>query len=65
MTLLQFLSVLTTDTIQVTIKDVTTGNEIAELKASGYASLDDTIEARIVAQWSIASASHIVVLLNE
>ena len=65
MTLLQFLSVLTTDTIQVTIKDVTTGNEIAQLKSSGYASLDDTIEARTVAQWSIASASHIVVLLNE
>lgn len=64
MTLTEFLSVLTTDTIQVTIKDVTTGNEIAQIKASGYASLDDTIEKRTVAQWSIISASHISVLLN-
>ena len=65
MTLNELLSKLTTANINVIVKDVLTGDEIITLKASGYASLDDTLEARTVAQWSVASASQIIVLLNE
>lgn len=65
MTLNELLSKLTTTNVNVIIKDVKSGNEIITLKASGYASLDDTLEARTVAQWSVVSASQIIVLLNE
>lgn len=65
MTLAQFLSTLTTAGIQVTIKDVVTGGEIAIIKAGGYSALDDEIEARTVAQWSVISTSQLTVLLNK
>ena len=64
MSLAQFLSTLTTVGVQVTIKDVVSGNEIAIIKAGGYSALDDTIESRTVAQWSVVSTSQITVLLN-
>ena len=63
MTLAQFLEALKTDAT-VVIKNLADNSTLAELKASGYASLDDAIEARTVAQWSIENASHITVLLN-
>lgn len=64
MTLNEFLSALTTANATVIVKDLATGAEIITLKATGYASLDDALEARTIAQWSIANASQIVVLLN-
>lgn len=65
MTLNQFLSTLTSTTLQVTIKDVVSGNEIAVIKAGSYASLEDTIESREIAQWYISSMNNIVVLLKQ
>lgn len=63
MTLAQLVTALKTDAI-VVIKNLADGSVIAEMKSSGIASLDDTIEARTVAQWSIENGSHITVLLN-
>lgn len=63
MTLLQFLSTLTTDAI-VVIKDVVGGKTIAEIRATGYTSLDDKLEQRTVAQWSIITSFKIEVVLN-
>jgi len=64
MTLSGILSTLTTSNVTVTVKDLTSGTEIVSMKASGYANLDDTLEARTVAQWQIESATKIVVLLE-
>lgn len=64
MTLYQLLSTLTSSTIQVTIKDVTTDREIAVIKASSYDSLEDTIEQKEVAQWHISGVNSITVLLK-
>lgn len=64
MKLSDILSVLTTQNVTVVLKDVTSGAEILSFKASGYANLDDTLEARTVAQWQIISATQIVIMLN-
>ena len=41
------------------------GAEIITLKAAGYESLDDTIEAREVKQWSILSTTSLKITLGE
>lgn len=64
MKLSDILSTLTTANVTVVLKDVTSGNEIMSFKASGYSNLEDTLENRTVAQWQIASATQIVILLN-
>ncbi len=64
MTLKQFLSTLHTANINVTIVDLDTNEEIATLKASGYACLDDTIEQREVKQWAILSQSAIKAVIG-
>ena len=64
MKLSDILSVLTTPNVTVVVKDVTSGAEIVSMKASGYTNLDDTLENRTVAQWQIASATQIVIMLN-
>lgn len=65
MKLKELLSTLTTDNVQVSLRDLDTGSEIANLKASGYASLDDTIENREVKQWLITSATAIQIILGD
>ena len=65
MKLSDILSTLTTANVTVVVKDLTSGAEIVSMKVSGYANLDDTLENRTVAQWQIASATQIVILLNE
>lgn len=64
MTLQQFLAALQTPNVTVTIIDLDTNTEIATLKAAGYASLADTIEAREVKQWTLISGSAIKVSLG-
>lgn len=64
MKLSDILSVLTTPNVTVVVKDLTSGNEIVSMKASGYANLEDTLENRTVAQWQIVSATQIVIVLN-
>ena len=65
MKLSEFLSTLTSSNVQVTLTDLNTNAEIITLKASGYASLDDSIENREVMQWSITSASAVKVVLGD
>lgn len=64
MKLSDILSTLTTPNVTVVVKDLASGSEIVSIKASGYANLEDTLENRTVAQWQIASATQIVVVLN-
>lgn len=64
MTLAQFLGALKTEATLV-LKNLSDNTVIAEMKASGFASLDNTIEARTIAQWSIEGGPRITVLLNE
>jgi hypothetical protein len=65
MKLSQLLSTLTSTNITVSIADLDSGAEIANMKASGYASLDDTIENREVKQWMILSASSIKIIVGD
>lgn len=65
MNLSQFLSKLTSGNVQITVKDLESGSEIINLKASGYTALDDALEAREVMQWSVVTATHIEVVLGE
>lgn len=65
MTLSQFLTNLNSpEKVQLTIVDLTTNREIADLKANGHEALDDTIEAKEISQWYILSASHIKVVVD-
>lgn len=65
MKLSQFLSKLTTNNVQVTLVDMETDATIADMKASGYTALDDTIENREVMQWSLISATHVKIVLGD
>ena len=65
MTLKQFLTALQTANVTVTLVDLDTNTEIATLKAAGFESLDDTIEAREVKQWTLSSVSSVKVILGE
>ena len=65
MKLQQLLATLTTSNVEVTLTDMESGAEIASIKISGYASLDDTIESREVKQWQILSLTHIKVVLGD
>lgn len=65
MKLSQFLSKLTTTNVQVTLVDMETDATIADMKASGYTALDDTIENREVMQWSLISATHVKIVLGD
>ena len=51
MTVLDFLSTLSTLDTQVTIVD--NGTELITLKASGYECLDDILEQRVISSWSL------------
>ena len=64
MTLKQFLTALQTANVTVTLVDLDTNVEIASLKAAGFESLDDEIEAREVKQWTIVSVSTIKAMLG-
>lgn len=57
MTVAQFLSTLTAPGVNVTLKDLDTGDEIVTIKAAGYASLDDTVEAKVIKQWYFTNTS--------
>ena len=64
MTLKQFLTALQTANVTVTLVDLDTSEEIASLKAAGFESLDDEIEAREVKQWMLVSVSSVKVVLG-
>lgn len=64
MTLQEFLSALATKEVMVTLIDFSTNEEIVTLKSPGYASLEDTIEARVVKRWEITSATRLTAILE-
>ena len=64
MKLNEFLSTLSQTDTRVIIKELLGTTEIASINAGGYASLDDTLEAREIAQWQILNTSSILVLLK-
>jgi len=64
MILRDILSTLTNQSSQITLKDFSTGNEIAVMKTSGYGSLEDSIEQGVVRQWTINDANRITIALE-
>jgi len=64
MKLNQLLAPLRSQNVQVTLVDLDTNTEIVTLQASGYESLDDAIENRVVSQWYIQSTTSIKVVLE-
>lgn len=64
MTLLEFLSTFKTDTVQITLIDGGTNEEIITFKAPGYASLEDELEAREIKEWSIINPIAVKVILK-
>jgi len=64
MILRDLLSTLTNQSSQITLKDFSTGNEIAVMKTSGYGSLEDSIEQGVVRQWTIADINRITIALE-
>lgn len=64
MTVQDFLKALENKDTKITIKNYDDGVEVAEIKASGYASLDDTIEAKEVEQFTVESSAHIILKIK-
>ena len=65
MKLRELLASLTAQNVQVILKDKDSGAEIVTLTSVGYASLEDTIEARKVESWRMVSSTKIEVVLGE
>lgn len=55
MTLTQFLEPLQTTNATLILKDFTSGNEIVNMKAAGYANLDESLETSEVKSWQITA----------
>lgn len=66
MTLQQLLATFDTTVtdITVTVIDGNTNEQIVKLNASGYASLEDNIEAMTVISWTIISRNSITVTVQ-
>jgi len=68
MTLLDFISNLTTENVSVSVVDNATEQEIIEFKSQGYAGIESDISARTVKKWSIKTytntPAHITVILD-
>lgn len=60
MTLFELVHTLKTEVL-LTVADLEEGTVLAELKSSGISTLDDVVENRRVARWTIDSATHITV----
>lgn len=65
MTLEQLLSTLTSLNVTATIYDSDGKTVLSEIKTNTYASLEDTLEARTVKEWSIKGSYTITVILDE
>ena len=64
MTINEFLSTFNAKDIQVSLIDSDGKTELITFKASGYASLEDTLEARTVKEWTIATPVLVKVILE-
>lgn len=65
MTLQQFLSALQTPNAMVSVIDLDTNAEIVNLKAQGFASLDESIIEREVKQWTIVGVTSVRVVIAQ
>lgn len=63
MTLAEMIASLNTKTATVKVIDASTSAELIVFKASGIASVEDTISGRTVSYWTIESATNITVAL--
>ena len=64
MTLKQLLETLQTGTATVVVIDLDSNEELVSIKASGFANLDDALEAREVKQWFITGATSLKVVIE-
>lgn len=65
MTLRQLLSTLTSLNVTATIYDSDGKTVLSEIKTNTYASLEDTLEARTVKEWTIKGQFVILITLDE
>jgi len=56
MTLLEFISNLTTPNVSVIVIDGETEKEIIEFKAQGYAGVESDVSARNIKKWSVKTS---------
>lgn len=63
MTLSQMIAALNTNNATVTVIDAATSTELIVFKASGIASVEDSISGRTVSYWEITSATAVEVAL--
>lgn len=64
MTLLQFISTLSTQNVNVTVKDGDSDTEIIQFKSQGYQGVESDVSARTVKRWEVTGAAAIMVVLN-
>lgn len=64
MTLLQFISTLGTQNVNVTVIDGETDETIIEFKSQGIAGVENDLTARTVKKWTMNSALNISVKLE-
>ena len=65
MTLQNFLATLQTPNAMVSVIDLDTSVEIVNLKAQGFASLDESIINREVKQWTIVGVTSVRVVVAQ
>lgn len=61
MTLLEFISALSTDDINISVVDSTTDKAIITFISQGYAGVESDLTARPVVSWSLVGAGKITV----
>lgn len=60
MTLLDFVSSLGTQNVNVVVVDGTTEQTLIEFKSQGYAAVENEISARNVKKWTVGSTMNVV-----
>lgn len=64
MTLLEFISALSTDDINISVVDSTTDKAIITFISQGYAGVESDLTARPVVSWSLVGAGKITVKIR-
>lgn len=64
MTLLQLISVLKTNNVNVTVVDADTDEEIIVFRSQGVSGVEGDVSARTVRRWELVGASAIKVVLE-
>ena len=64
MTLLDFVTALTTQNVSVKVKDGDTDTVLIEFKSAGIAGVEGDISARTVKRWTIDGCTAITVVLD-